>query len=202
MTGLPEIHLSPLAYTAAHWLPRDSGDPFDLNAPYQRGSVWTTDQRCALIKSLYMGLPVGSIIVSALPYTAEPYHWRIVDGKQRIEAIRAFASDDLEIPYRWLRAEDIDPDLDADEDSMVLYSALSLRFRRHFEMTASMPALEFRPEQEWLGRDASGKALWRMRSTAEILVAEAEVYGLINGAGTAQTETDMERARSIAEHRA
>ena len=44
----------------------DRGEWMDLNAPYQRGSVWTLDMRRNLIKSLLMGLPVGSIIVGVL----------------------------------------------------------------------------------------------------------------------------------------
>lgn len=204
MTGLPEVHLSSLAYTVMHWLPRtyesESRDPFDLNAPYQRGSVWTLAQRQALIKSLYMGLPVGSVIVSHLPHRSE-FSYRIVDGKQRIETVRAFAEDKFPIPYEWLR-EDDRPATEVSmcpQSGVIFHSEASERFRRWFGMGAQMSALEFKPELEWMGRNAKGQSQHRKRSDAEILRVEAELYGLINGGGTPQTEDDMARAALIAE---
>ena len=45
-------------------------------------------------------LVVGSIIVSVLPWqqTAADASWRVVDGKQRIEALRRFTSGGLAVP--------------------------------------------------------------------------------------------------------
>lgn len=31
----------------------------ELNPPYQRGDVWTTEQRMNLVKSLLLGIPVA-----------------------------------------------------------------------------------------------------------------------------------------------
>lgn len=204
MIGLPEIQLNSLSYVAMHWLPREHDEVLDLDAPYQRGSVWTLDQRRALIKSLYMGLPVGSIISSVLPYREGGAHVRIVDGKQRIETIRAFVTDGFSIPYAWLREEDRE-DMEFGpsenpllaEDAMVLYSQCSQRFRRGVD-NWKMPALEFSGELEWQGRTADGDPIWRRRSWDEILQAEAQIYLLINGGGTAQTDEDMARATSVA----
>lgn len=199
MTGLPEIQLSAFNWTAMHWLPRDDDEILDLNAPYQRGSVWTLDQRRALIKSLYMGLPTGSIITSVLPYREGEAHVRIVDGKQRIETIRSFVADEFTIPFSWLRADDRDG-MHFPEGFMVLYSQCSLRFQRTLD-NWKMPGLEFQAEREWMGYKGEGKdrhSVWRIRSWEEILQAEAEVYLLINGGGTAQTDEDMARAIAVA----
>lgn len=202
MSGLPQLHLSSSARTIGHWLPRTYSasaerDPFDLDAPYQRGSIWTLDQRVALIKSLYMGLPVGTIIVSVLPFRkGNPYSYRVVDGKQRVETVRMFAADEFAIPSAWLRDDDAPP---RPVDEWASWSDMSDRFHRWFDMGAQLPALEFKPDEEWMGRDASGKGIWRSRSDAEILRAEAELFALINGGGTPQTEDDMARAALIAE---
>lgn len=216
---LPEIQLSSLAYTAMHWLPREDYDPFDLDAPYQRGSVWTVEQRQALIKSLLMGLPIGAIIISALPYTEKRKGsvYRVIDGKQRVETIRAFANDEFGIPRWWLQPDYIgerfscpdDTNGDGDcgkrycpycgnEASLIRWSGMSQRAHRRFEMGTMMPALEFNAEREIVGKDAKGRWIFRNRSEAEMLQAEAEIYGLINGGGTAQTPEDMARAASIA----
>lgn len=201
--GLPELSLSSLARTVGHWLPRtyDGEDHFDLNAPYQRGSVWTLDQRQALIKSLYMGLPVGSVVVSVLPYRPGGASYRIVDGKQRVETVRMFVADEFPIPFEWLRQADYPsplPRVLTEGSTVIFYSEASERFRRWFDMGASLPSLEFKPGEEFLGRDDKGKGIWRTRDDAEILRVEAELYGLINGGGTPQTEEDMIRAATLA----
>jgi hypothetical protein len=193
---LPEIHLSSLAYTFGHWLPREREPDFiDLNAPYQRGSVWTIEQRQALIKSLYMGVPIGSIIVSKLPYReGSPFHYRVVDGKQRVEACRAFVDEQFGVPASWFAAEYGG----RESEHTIFWSELSDQGRRRFEMSTLVPALEFSPEVVHLGRGTDGKRRQRRRTDAEILQAEAELYGLVNGGGTPQTEDDLHRAALLA----
>lgn len=192
---LPEVRLSATSRPFLHWLPKVyDGDIFDLNAPYQRGSVWSLEQRQALIKSLYMGVPVGSIIVSKLPYRkGSPFSYRIVDGKQRIEAVRAWAGDAFAVPGWWFDSEYID--LPGDE---VRWSHLSIVGRRRFETGTQLPGLEFDPELVWLGRKPDGSPHWGRRNDAQILVAEAELYALVNGGGTPQTDGDMARAAAVA----
>lgn len=200
---LPEVRLSPLAYTAGHWLPRpatgpfEENDPFDLSAPYQRGSVWSNEQRRSLIRSFIMGVPVGAVIISTLPSreaTASGYHWRIVDGKQRVETMRAFVAGQVPTPGWWWREDDCEHR----DWSHVVYADLTVRGQRSVDMRWSLPALQADLMVEWLGMSESGKWLTRSRSSAEILIAEAELYALINGGGTPQTEDDMEKAATVA----
>lgn len=68
-----------------------------LDAPFQRGSVWTLRQKRAWIETLIRGLPLPAIFVNRFAYRrtakAHPiYGCRdvVIDGKQRIEATRDF----------------------------------------------------------------------------------------------------------------
>lgn len=195
MEPLPEVHLSALARPFLHWLALDDApDHFDLDAPYQRGSVWTVEQRRALIKSLYMGVPVGAVIVSKLPFRrGTQYAYRIVDGKQRIEAIRSWVNDEFDVPGWWFAPEYIERPGDE-----VKWSDLTSRGHRRFEIGTQLAGLEFDAENEFLGFGPNGKRLWRQRSDDEILRVEAELYLLVNGGGTAQTDTNMARAAEVA----
>lgn len=78
----------------------DSGfiDGLVFNPPYQRGSVWTDEQRRNLIKSLLEGLPIGAIFLNH----RDIFTTVIVDGKQRIETIQAFARGGFPIPGDWV----------------------------------------------------------------------------------------------------
>lgn len=196
---LPELHLGSMAYTAEHWMPRPARDafgehdPFDLDAPYQRGAVWTIDQQRALVKSLLMGLPIGSVIVSALPYReGREASYRVVDGKQRILAIRAWMGGQVDVPGWWFRPEQCEY-----RERDVTFPDLTLPGQRRFQ-NAMAPALQFDAERVWLGRDAGGNGRWARRTEAQMVVAEAELYLLINGGGTDQTDEDMARAARAA----
>jgi len=69
--------------------------------PFQRPAVWTTDQSRKLIESIWLGLPIGSIIVSGadltmgetFPHTAD---W-IIDGQQRMRALDAYLKKGLTV---------------------------------------------------------------------------------------------------------
>jgi len=159
--------------------------------------VWTLDQRRALIQSLYTGVPVGNIIVSKLPFRAgNPYHYRVIDGKQRIETVRAFAASEFTVPGWWFTH-----DLTVRRSGEITWEDLTDSGHRHFTMATPLPALELDAANEWLGRDEYGKRGRRKRSDAEILAAEAEVYLLVNGGGTMQSESDMARAAEVASGR-
>jgi hypothetical protein len=197
---LPKISLSTANWTVGHWL---DVNHYDLDAPYQRGSVWTDDQRRNLMKSLFIGLPVGAVTVSKLPWrdhlpdTQKSY--RIVDGKQRIEAVRAFANNEFNVPASWFRPDALSPDAVASGKTDVTWDDLAVVTRRKFGTSMPLPASEFNAETEYLGRDkVTGDWVTRRRSDEEILQAEAELYGLLNGGGTPQTDEDMARARAVA----
>lgn len=211
---LAEINLSPTNRTLDHWLVRpDSYDPFDLTAPYQRGSVWTDDQRVALIRSLIIGLPVGNVVVAQLNVTADPDAplSRIVDGKQRIETVRAFFANEFSVPGWWFPEEALtDPD---DRTIGILHNDLSPSGDRRLR-NAQIAALEFDPTFEWIPNPdfdptiavsarltsqdpRTRRWLTRPRSPAEALAAEAEVFLLINRGGVDQDPETIARAQDL-----
>lgn len=218
---LPSLRLKSSASTVYGWLIRDTGPDADvdiLDAPYQRQSVWDTERQRNLIRSLFMGIPVGAITYSAVPYGTIPEvptaYRRIIDGKQRLEAIRAFANNEFTIPGWWLHPED-----GADEDLRsrdVTYSDLPAPIRRDFE-SAHIPTQEFDSFVEWIpnpefdrdvkfGEDNNyDKHDPRLKKYIQVdldndaaLRREADVYLLINFGGVEQTDEDRARAAEVA----
>lgn len=209
--ALPELSLASLAYTADHYVEFDSAaerykdmaPKFDLDAPYQRASVWTPEQRVALIKSLLMGLPIGSVIIAKLPFKTGRAHWRVVDGKQRIETIRAFWADEFAVPREWFRDYELTEAGSAFAD--VRFSELSQAGQRRLG-NATVSALEFDSGTRWVFDPEHPTAQkrgsqWRTepRNDEQMIAAEAELYGLVNGGGTPQTDADMANAATYAE---
>ena len=118
-----------------------------------------------------------------------------LQGKQRIEAMRAFTHDGFSVPGHWFPAKDLkDPSKRAGD---IVYSDLVDGARRGFE-NHGIGTSEFQPATEAI-RMPDGTWTHRKRSEDEILVAEAEVYNLINFGGVPQTEEDFERANKVAE---
>ena len=167
--SLPRLSLQSYHHTVVHYI--ESRDKFTLDAPYQRGSVWTDENRRALIKSLIMGLPVGAVIVNHRGYTGDVIY-SVVDGKQRVETLRAFADDRLDVPTDWFEPEWVtDP-----SKPMVTYSGLTQRGQRGFEFFG----------------------ITTLEAKVKGIAAEAEIYGLINTAGVAQTDADIANAARVA----
>src|SRR5690606_26217464 len=59
----------------------------NLTPSYQRGDVWTTNDRQALIESVLRGIPLPSIILREVG-ASDPQE--VVDGKQRLTALLRF----------------------------------------------------------------------------------------------------------------
>tara|TARA_B100002019_G_scaffold284990_1_gene293406 strand:+ start:764 stop:1270 length:507 start_codon:yes stop_codon:yes gene_type:complete len=70
-------------------------ETLDLNADYQRGHVWSLEQKQNLILSIFNGLPIDNI---SLVYNERNNHSiEVVDGKQRITAIYGFFKNEFPI---------------------------------------------------------------------------------------------------------
>lgn len=163
------------ANTALRTLLNDS--EFLLDPPYQRGLVWGVERKRKLIRSLLMGIPVGTIIVNDRQkhYDAfmeagysldEAYAMSVIDGKQRITAIRDFYDNRFSIPAHWL------------DESHITDAA-----RNHDEITyADMTPL--------------GQRVFKMlpisitTASVDSVAAEAEIFDLINFGGVAQGDAD------------
>jgi hypothetical protein len=178
------------------WATEDDGYyPIDLNPAYQRGAVWTEQQKQALIKSILMGLPIGGVFINHRDLSQYSTAPRCVDGQQRIRAIVSFMNGELAVPADWFddraeekaraasRAGDAYPggtaypslpdDFDAD---IVRWEDLTVRGQRSFK----------------------GSTIAVYETALPTEAAEAEMYGLLNFGGTAQTEADRQRAARVA----
>lgn len=80
----------------ASWM-RDYG--LDLDPPFQRTHVWTRAQQTAYVEYELQGGEVGRTITFNCPGWQHGPEGRmeIVDGKQRVEAVRAFLRDDFPV---------------------------------------------------------------------------------------------------------
>ena len=174
---LDRLSLQPMNYTAAHYTLDGNRDKFNLNAPYQRGSVWSDDQRRNLIRSMFLGLPIGSVVLNDTGNLDREDYITVVDGKQRIETVRAFVTDRLAIPSTWIPAIHLEQSVTVDGWPVagVLFSGLSLAYRRKFT-NLSVPALV---------------------AHVDTVEQEAEVFRLINAGGVPQTAETMARAADI-----
>lgn len=185
---LPDYQLNASNRTARE-VARQMAPQMDLNPPYQRGSVWTLDQRIALVKSWVMGVPIPAIIINDRAnhgWVAEMGHrvydenepvWAAVDGKQRIETAIAWFERDLAVPMSWFPKEHVDTAVQTDDGLYVTYRGLS------------------GPGQRIMG---NGAMLAIVEAKLPSLRAEAALYLLVNGGGTAQSDEDMLRAARVA----
>lgn len=142
----------------------------DLNPPYQRQSVWSEEKKRNLWKSLLMGLPIGSIFLNFRGYEGPT---RVVDGKQRLEAIADFYQNKLSLPGSWINPEFYDGEL----PEKVYFKDLNSVGQRVFR-SGLRPVSVYETE---------------LKTEAE----EAELYLLVNFGGVAQTKEDRERAQSV-----
>jgi hypothetical protein len=153
----------------------DNGDDFDLDAPYQRGSVWDLARKQNLIRSVLLEIPFGSIVLNHRPDVMESIV--VIDGKQRIEALRGFVKSEFPIPASWVEPERIDSTETVEGWPVpgVRYNTLDRVFGRFFEN--------------------------RGVSTIEAKVAtveeEAAIFRLINSGGVAQTDETLAAAAAV-----
>lgn len=157
-----------------------------VDTPYQRGDVWTLDQRIALIKSFLMGLPVPALVINnrmTLVWernNPEPdVSYAVIDGKQRILAMVAWYADDFAVPASWFPAKQVETVEETDDGPYVRYSGLTIVGQRFFMRKSRFPVCE---------------------AAVGTIAEEAEIYLLVNGGGTGQTAEDMARAARVALH--
>lgn len=62
----------------------------DLNADYQRGSVWELEDKVALITSIFKNIEIGKFAVIHLPFKENSPSYEMLDGKQRLLALMDF----------------------------------------------------------------------------------------------------------------
>lgn len=153
-----------------------------LDPPYQRGDVWTTEQRVNLVRSLLLGVPVAAIVLNRRGSNTawqrnegDPgdVWYACIDGKQRLTTMWMWWNGHLAVPAEWLEDRMVDED---HRGLLVQVHDLTDVGRRFMDNRFIIPTAEA-----------------QLSSLAE----EAEVYTLINSAGTAQTAADIARAVEV-----
>ena len=78
---------------------RYSAGELVIKPPYQRKPVWAMKQKCFLIESILLGLPVPEVYIQHIVETAggeEKSKYYVVDGQQRIRTVLQFIGADLD----------------------------------------------------------------------------------------------------------
>ena len=180
-----EAHQTQTSSRSAREIARNFTDPDgDLSPEYQRGSVWTDDQRINLVRSWLMGLPIPAVIINDRLFGPWPdggpdgtplggYSYAVIDGKQRIETAIAWFGGDLAVPASWFPAEVVEDTEDTNDGPYVRYTGLIKSERRHQGLRFQLPTVEAR---------------------VATIEEEASLYLLVNGEGTPQTNENIANA--------
>lgn len=156
----------------------------DLDPPYQRGEVWTVDQRRALVYSWLSGTPIPAIILNdrntatwqrangISPLDTEAPLYVCIDGKQRILTVYAWFDNKFGVPASWFAAEDVMTD-----GPYVRYCGLTRSRQLRFCANSSLVVAE---------------------AKVATVQEEAAIYLRVNGGGVPQTDADMANASRVA----
>jgi len=68
----------------------------DLNPVYQRGNVWSQDDKVLLIDSIFKNIDIGKFTIIKRPFKENNQTYEILDGKQRVITILEFFEDRFE----------------------------------------------------------------------------------------------------------
>ena len=68
----------------------------EIRPPYQRRPVWAARQKCYLIESILLGLPIPQVYIQQITSPDGKTTYAVVDGQQRIRTILQFIGVDTE----------------------------------------------------------------------------------------------------------
>ena len=171
---MPLPRLSHQLYSKPPFSFFEGHEPWDLTAPYQRGSVWSARDQRQLIRSMLMELPIGVIYANDRGGNSD--RWTVIDGKQRIEAIRAFEASRLAVPAEWF------------EEADIASGSVGVDGVRFCELTQ-------RAQFRFSHHGPISVYLTRVETERE----EATIFELLNMSGERITDDDLERARTVAD---
>ena len=172
---LPSYKLTPHTRPADYVLYRR--ELFELDPPYQRASTWGLSERQDLLKSLLMGLPTGSIVLNMRP---EHGVRAVVDGKQRIETLRAFYDGEFGIPAEWVDPRWVGTTVPIEYDGATVDGVVLGKGIHPFDAVVENFPLSF------------------IEAQVSTVAEEAVIFGLVNSGGVAQTPADLARAQKVA----
>lgn len=70
----------------------------NLDPPYQRRSVWSSQYRDYFIDSVFRNFPTQSIFLEIVVDPERPTEYRVIDGKQRLTSIISFMKGEFPVP--------------------------------------------------------------------------------------------------------
>lgn len=79
----------------------------DLNPDYQRGNVWTYEDREKLLDSIFNNINIGKFCFNRKPYKENDTSYEVIDGKQRITTLIDFRLDKFK--YKGLYYSELNP---------------------------------------------------------------------------------------------
>lgn len=90
-----------------HWQEQEEPNPLGLRVvmghflpTWQRGLVWSKEQKVRLLESCWLGLPIGTYTFNR-KYGSK-YDNLLIDGQQRLHAIECYLSDEFAVfGYKW-----------------------------------------------------------------------------------------------------
>jgi hypothetical protein len=152
-----------------------------LDPPYQRGSVWTADQRLDLMYSYLSGYPIGAAIFNDRMRGSWGFKiaYAVIDGRQRLETVVAWFDGELAIPASWINPEWIRADaqpLDTGDGPYITVNDLTETGERGVSVRMPLPVVV---------------------ASVDSLSAESEIYRLVNTGGTQHTPDDLTRAARV-----
>jgi hypothetical protein len=69
----------------------------DMDPDYQRGNVWTLEDKVELIQSIFNNVDIGKFVLIQLDYKADSPGLEVLDGKQRITALVEFLENRFQV---------------------------------------------------------------------------------------------------------
>lgn len=90
---------------------------YDLEAAYQRDECWTPTKEKNLIRSILKGIPIGSV---HLVKKNNAHIWNVLDGKQRLTAVKHFIENKFSVT--WNEKEYYWNDLQKEINQSILYN--------------------------------------------------------------------------------
>ena len=108
---MPRFRMRPLRSNDVHQL-FEWRDEIDLDPPYQRLSVWDKEKRQTFIDSVLNGFDIPKLYFHDVEDSSRSeYRYAVIDGKQRMQALWEFMSNQLPLADDFVFFDD--PKLDA-----------------------------------------------------------------------------------------
>lgn len=173
-----EFHVSTVMFPGDWVVRQDSARDLVMDQDYQRETVWGVAQQRNLIRSLLRGLPIPALTINDRFKGGfkDDYGYAVIDGKQRATALIAWFKNELDVPASWFPSQELEGTHSTPDGEYVYFKDLSKKYQRRFTMEPIPVTLAQLPTVE----------------------AEAELFVILNTAGTSMTHAAITNAARIA----